>query len=151
MIGLHINLYLLVRMRSCYCFPHCQSYARRAYERKWRKNILMAWNAPCMSQNNRILSPPVAFQTTPDMETHAHLVFLLAALTHDTHGRSPEGVLGRGNIWEEGKRETPSSEVRQGGLTPWEPGSRSPERRKRSLDRQDQNHGRQIFFLARFC
>ncbi|XP_027233016.2 uncharacterized protein [Penaeus vannamei] len=74
------------------------------------------------------------------METHAHLVFLLAALTHDTHGRSSEGVLGRGNIWEEGKRETPSSEVRRGVLTPWEPESRSPERRKRSLDRQDQNH-----------
>ncbi|XP_042862345.1 uncharacterized protein LOC122247272 [Penaeus japonicus] len=70
----------------------------------------------------------------------ALLPLLLALLCHDAFGRAPEGVLGRENVEEEtngtGEGAAPSSEVKQGDLTPWEPRipparSRIPNRRLR--------------------
>ncbi|XP_037773759.1 uncharacterized protein LOC119569839 [Penaeus monodon] len=81
-------------------------------------------------------------EVAPRMDTHALLALLLAVLGRDAFGRSPEGALGRENIREEakgvGELTSPVSV-----LTPWELRSLSPERKKRSLGRQDRNYGGQ--------
>ncbi|XP_042862343.1 uncharacterized protein LOC122247270 [Penaeus japonicus] len=78
------------------------------------------------------------------MRISALFPLLLALLCHDAFGRAPEGVLGRENVEEEtngtGEGAAPSSEVKQGDLTPWEPRSWSSERRRRSLGGESQGY-----------
>ncbi|XP_047500371.1 uncharacterized protein LOC125046603 isoform X2 [Penaeus chinensis] len=74
------------------------------------------------------------------MDTHALLALLLAVLSRDAFGRSPEGALVRENIRKEANGVGKTSSVRHGVLTPWKPRSLSPERMKRSLGKQDRNY-----------
>ncbi|XP_037795518.1 uncharacterized protein LOC119590833 isoform X2 [Penaeus monodon] len=73
-------------------------------------------------------------QDMPRAGFHALLLLSLVSLGRDAYGRKPEGLLGREHTrgQEKAAVETPPSAGREDVLSPQEPGSWAPMRRKRS-------------------